>query len=423
MISTGTKKDLFTRRIRLGKQWKDIDFVLWGVPFILMILGSVLIASTQRQLEYANWLLHILTGFFGFGIAYCLAQSPIDRLRKYLLPIYVLTIFSLIAVAIFGTSAFGSQRWLTIGGFNIQPSEIAKLTSILVLAGVLERYKLTHPSKLLKPLSVIFFPWLLVFLQPDLGTSLVFGALLLVMLYWAGMPFEWGLLFLSGIFTAILSGIFPFVLIIWIPFLGLLAYRSLPKKKLVSCLVMAMHAIIASITPWLWEFGLKDYQRERLTLFLDPGKDPLGGGYHLIQSQIGIGSGGLLGTGLLQGQLTKLQFIPEQHTDFIFSALGEETGFLGTIFVVGSFLLLIIRLLKVAKNARTDFESLVVIGIGSMLMFQVIVNIFMNIGLGPVTGIPLPFMSYGRTALMVNCIAIGLCISVSRRTRPLRRSL
>ena len=423
MISFNRKKDLFARRSSFSQRFKEVDFILWGVPFILIILGGILIASIQRHLDYTNWFLHIATGFFGIGIAFGLAQSPIERFRKYLFPIYLLTILSLIGVAIFGTSAFGAQRWLSIGGLNIQPSEIAKLSSILVLAAVLDRYKLDHPSKLFKPLSVIFLPWLLVFIQPDLGTSLVFGAVLLVMLYWAGMPIEWGLIALSAIFTAFLSSILKVTLIIWIPFLGFLAYRSLPQKKLFTILVMTAQVIIAFITPWLWEYGLKDYQRERLTLFLDPGKDPLGGGYHLIQSQIGIGSGGLFGTGLLQGQLTKLQFIPEQHTDFIFSALGEEAGLLGTVFVVLAFLCLIIRLLKVAKSARTDFESLVVIGIVAMLMFQVIVNIFMNIGLGPVTGIPLPFMSYGRTALMINCISIGLCVSVSRRSRPLSRSL
>ena len=423
MINFSSKIDFPSRKKRIRKKWRDFDSILWGVPFTLFILGSILIASTQRQLEDANWYLHSITGFIGLGIAFIFAQSPIDRLRKYLIPIYLFTIFSLIAVAIFGTEAFGAQRWITIGPLNVQPSEIAKLTSIIVLAGVLERSTLSRPSEVIKPLIIIFVPWLLVFLQPDLGTSLVFGAVLLIMLYWAGMPFEWGLLVISGVITAIFSGTVKLILMAWIPFLGFLAYRSLSQKKLIVCLVMLIQGFIGWLTPWLWKYGLKDYQRERLTLFLDPGKDPLGGGYHLIQSQIGIGSGGLWGTGLLQGQLTKLNFIPEQHTDFIFSALGEETGFLGSIFVVTAFFLLILRLLKVARNARTSFESLVVVGIGAMIMFQVIVNIFMNIGLGPITGIPLPFISYGRTALLVNCISIGLCISVSRRNRSMTKSL
>ena len=166
---------------------------------------------------------------------------------------------------------------------------------------------------------------------------------------------------------------------------------------------------------------MKGYQKDRLILFLNPDRDPLGGGYHLLQSKIGIGSGGLFGTGLLQGKLTNLQFIPEQHTDFIFSAVGEEMGFVGSIFVVSLFLILIILLLRIAKNARTDFESLLVIGMTSILLFQIIINIYMTIGLGPVTGIPLPFMSYGRTSLLVNFIFIGMALSTFKRSISLRK--
>ena len=143
----------------------------------------------------------------------------------------------------------------------------------------------------------------------------------------------------------------------------------------------------------------------------------------MLQSKIGIGSGGLLGSGLMQGQLTKLKFIPEQHTDFIFSALGEEAGFLGTLIVLFLFFILIWRLIKIAIEAHTDFESLIVIGITSMFIFQIMVNIFMTIGLGPVTGIPLPFMSYGRSALFVNFTSLGFCLSVSRRGHSKRKDL
>ena len=155
-------------------------------------------------------------------------------------------------------------------------------------------------------------------------------------------------------------------------------------------------------------------------MFLDPSRDPLGGGYHLLQSKIAIGSGGLLGTGLLNGKLTNLQFIPEQHTDFIFSAVGEELGFFGCILVLFLFFVLISSLVKVSKNARTHFESLIIIGIASIFLFQIIINLFMTIGLGPVTGIPLPFMSYGRTSLLINFIFIGLALSTLNRSRSLK---
>ncbi len=403
------------KTINTFKKWNKIEFILWSIPIVMVIFSGLLIASTQRQADYADWYHHWITAVVGVVFALGLAQIPLERFRPFLLPLYGVTVVSLIAVRLIGTSALGAQRWLTIGGINIQPSEFAKLAAILFLAAVLD----VHPVKCLKdlwrPIALISIPWLLVFIQPDLGTSLVFGALMLTMLYWSGMPLEWALLVIACIPTAILAGMAPWLLLGWIPFMGLIAYRSLPVRRLAVIFTLALQGTIALITPWLWTYGLKDYQKDRLVLFLDPAKDPLGGGYHLLQSTVGIGSGGAWGTGLLQGQLTKLRFIPEQHTDFIFSALGEELGFLGTTFLVFGFVVLIIRLLRVARCARTDFESLVVVGVGTMLMFQVVVNICMTIGLGPVTGIPLPFMSYGRSALLVNFMAIGLCLSVARR--------
>ncbi|KZR80620.1 Rod shape-determining protein RodA [Prochlorococcus marinus str. MIT 1342] len=405
----------FRSKGHLGRWWKELDLVLWGVPVAMVILAGVLIASTQRQADYADWYHHWITAGLGCLVALLLARLPVQRLRPLLIPLYALTVLSLVAVRLIGTSALGAQRWISIAGVNVQPSEFAKLAAILLLAAVLDRHPIERPIDLMRPLAVISVPWTLVFLQPDLGSSLVFGALLVTMLYWADMPWEWVLLLLSPLATALLAGLWPWTLCAWLPLMGLLAYRSLPWKRLAASLTLALQGVVAVTTPWLWLHGLKDYQRERLVLFLDPTKDPLGGGYHLLQSTVGIGSGGLFGTGLLQGQLTKLRFIPEQHTDFIFSALGEETGFIGTILVVTGFALLMGRLLQVAREARTDFESLVVIGVATMVMFQVVVNIFMTIGLGPVTGIPLPFMSYGRSAMVVNFVALGLCLSVARR--------
>ena len=380
-------------------------------------VAGLLIASTQRQVNYANWYQHWITAGVGVIVALLLARVSLTKLRPLLAPIYGLTVISLVAVRMIGTTALGSQRWISVGGVHVQPSEFAKLAAILLLAAVLDRHPVERPVDFVRPLAVISLPWLLVFIQPDLGTSLVFGALLLTMLYWSGMPFEWLVLLLSPLMTALLAGLFPWGLAMWIPLTMVIAYRSLPWKRVALAFVTLVQGTTALITPWLWQNGLQEYQRDRLVLFLDPTKDPLGGGYHLLQSTVGIGSGGLFGTGLLQGQLTKLRFIPEQHTDFIFSALGEEAGFLGTVLVVVGFVLLMWRLLQIARQSRTDFESLVVVGVATMLMFQVVVNIFMTIGLGPVTGIPLPFLSYGRSAMLVNFIALGLCLSVARRSR------
>lgn len=407
---------LFTLN-RQRKGWRLKEPVLWGVPIAMVMVAGLLIASTQRQADYADWYHHWITAAAGVVIALVTARLPLLRLKPLLIPIYAITVISLVAVRLIGTTALGAQRWLSIGGLHVQPSEFAKLSAILLLAAVLDRHPVERPVDLLRPLGIISIPWLLVFIQPDLGTSLVFGALLLTMLYWSGMPIEWLVLLLSPLATALLAGLFPWGLAAWIPLTMIIAYRSLPWKRVALALVMIVQSAAALVTPWLWMHGLQDYQRDRLVLFLDPAKDPLGGGYHLLQSTVGIGSGGLFGMGLLQGQLTKLRFIPEQHTDFIFSALGEETGFLGTILVVIGFALLMGRLLQVAGQSRSDFESLVVIGVATMLMFQVVVNIFMTIGLGPVTGIPLPFMSYGRSAMVVNFLALGLCLSVSSRSK------
>jgi rod shape determining protein RodA len=344
----------------------------------------------------------------------------VERLQAWKWPIYAAMVASLIAVRVVGVSALGAQSWINIGGFYVQPSEFAKLGAILLLAEVLARHPVERPVDLMRPVALISLPWLLVFIQPDLGTSLVFGAVLLVTLFWAGMPAAWVVLLLSPLVSAIAAGTLPWLLIGWIPLMGWLAWTSLPWKRIMLAVAVAVQGLFAVLTPWLWEHGLRPHQRDRLTLFLDPGQDPLGGGYHLLQSTVGIGSGQLWGTGLMQGSLTKLRFIPEQHTDFIFSALGEETGFIGSTLVVLGFVLLMWRLLQIAGQARSDMESLVVVGVGAMLMFQVVVNINMTIGLGPITGIPLPFLSYGRSAMLMNFMALGLCASVARHGRAAR---
>jgi len=399
----------------------SIDWILWGVPLILCFLAGILIASTQRQADYADWYQHWITAGVGMGLALLAARLPMEQVQVAQWPIYILTNLSLLAVRFVGTSALGAQRWINIAGFHVQPSEFAKVAAILLLAGLLARYPVERPVDLLRPIGLISVPWALVFLQPDLGTSLVYGAILLVMLFWAGLPASWLLLLLSPLITAIISGVAPWGLAIWIPLMALLAWRSLPWRRIGTAVVTAVQMLFAAITPQLWNHGLKDYQKERLVLFLDPAKDALGGGYHLLQSKVGIGSGGLWGTGLLHGQLTKLRFIPEQHTDFIFSALGEEMGFIGATLIVVAYLLLCWRLLSIAMHARTDVESLVVVGVAAMLMFQVVVNICMTIGLGPVTGIPLPWLSYGRSAMLVNFLCLGFCSSVSRRSRTSQR--
>ncbi|WP_398331760.1 FtsW/RodA/SpoVE family cell cycle protein, partial [Vulcanococcus sp.] len=353
------------------RRWVDrVDKLLWWIPLAMIFVSGILIASTQRQADYADWYQHWITAAVGLAIALGLARVPVESITRWPWVIYGVTVASLIAVRVVGVSALGAQSWINIAGFHVQPSEFAKIGAILLLARVLSRHPVERPVDLVRPVAIISFPWLLVLVQPDLGTSLVFGAVLLVMMFWSGMPGSWVALFLSPVVTAIVAGVFPWLLLAWIPAMGLLAWKSLPWKRAGLALVLGVQGLFAVATPWLWNNFLQPHQRDRLTLFLDPNKDPLGGGYHLLQSTVGIGSGGWFGTGLLQGHLTLLRFIPEQHTDFIFSALGEELGFVGSVLAVLGFVFWIWRLLQIAGKARSDVESLVVVGLGAMVMFQ-----------------------------------------------------
>jgi len=191
MIGFGRKNISNLKVVRNNKFLKNVDYIIWIVPVVLVHLSCFLIASTQRNLGIADWYQHAITAYIGSLIVYFLAQFPLQNLRKYIIPIYFITILTLLYVNFSGTSALGAQRWFSFAGFNIQPSEFAKLTLILILASILDRKRFLGLSQLIKPLLVSFFPWILVFIQPDLGTSLVFGAILLGMLYWSGMPYEW----------------------------------------------------------------------------------------------------------------------------------------------------------------------------------------------------------------------------------------
>ena len=417
-ISLKNKKRFFEKKQKINR--KIIFSPLLVIPLALVFISSILIKSVQREFLQSDFLNHLFTGLLGYFLAIFISYIPIERIKKYLIPFYCCSLLSLLLIYFFGISIYGAQRWLSLGIFSFQPSEVAKLSTILTLALVLERKSISSIKDLILPFLIVVIPWLLIFFQPDLGTSLVLIVLTFVMLYWSRMPIEWLLILVCCIFTSLFYLISPNLLIFWLPFMGYLAYRSSQKKIIFSMFTLALHSLVIKLTPFIWEFGLKDYQKDRLVLFLDPSRDPLGGGYHLLQSKIAIGSGGLLGTGLLNGKLTNLQFIPEQHTDFIFSALGEELGFLGCILVLFLFFVLIGRLVKVSENARTNFESLIIIGIASTFLFQIIINLFMTIGLGPVTGIPLPFMSYGRTSLLINFICIGLALSTLNRSRSLK---
>jgi len=300
-----------------------------------------------------------------------MAQLFVEALTN---PFYLLAITLLVVVAFFGKSSGGSQRWLDLRFFDLQPSEVAKLLVIVALARYLADHEdsLDHFRHVVVTLVQVAIPMALVARQPDLGTALVLGAI------WAGMM--------------IMAGI---------------RWRYL--------LLLAVAGVAAF--PLVWERLLSEYQRERLLIFLNPGLDPLGAGYNIIQSRISVGSGGLFGRGLDSGTQSQLHFLRVQHTDYIFSVLAEELGFVGSVIVIVLYAILIMQVLTIANNSRDTFGRLLASGIAAMIVFQVFVNIGMNVGVTPVTGITLPFISYGRSSLITLLVSVGILQSIAWRRK------
>lgn len=404
----------------LTQPWQEIDGVLLMLLIALVGMGSVMIYSTQiNSGNPTYWWQQLVAGAIGLAIALTIARCRYEGLIRWRWVIYGLTNLSLMAVMVMGTEALGAQRWISIGGFNIQPSEFAKLGVIITLAGVLHETTASTIPAVVKALMVTSVPWALVFLQPDLGTSLVFGAIVLGMLYWANANPGWLVLLVSPLISAILFNIYLPSWFFWVGGMVAIAWYTIPWKWYGIVGAAAVNLVSGKLGEVFWGL-LKDYQKDRLILFLDPDKDPLGGGYHLIQSRIAIGAGEVWGRGLYQGTQTQLNFIPEQHTDFIFSAIGEELGFVGAITILIIYWLICFRLIIIAQNAKDNFGSLIAIGVLSMILFQVLVNIGMTIGLAPITGIPLPWVSYGRSAILTNFMAVGLVEAIMNHRHRLR---
>jgi rod shape determining protein RodA len=404
----------------IKREWRDADPLLLIFPIILMIIGGVAIYSSDFNNQRTDWWQHWVTGGVGLAVMFAIARLHYDQLRQIHWFIYGITILSLLLVMFVGTTALGAERWISIGGFNIQPSEFAKVSIIISLAAVMHDHPIQSPLDVFKVAWVAMPPWILIFLQPNLGTALVFAAITMGMLYWAGASLGWLLLLFSPIVSAVLFSLYLPAWFAWVILMGVAAWISLPWFRIFNTVTaLAVNLISGQAGILLWNI-LHDYQKRRLLLFIDPNQDPLGAGYHVIQSKIAIGAGKLLGQGWLKGTQTQLSFIPEQHTDFIFSAIGEEFGFVGCICVLLLFVGICWRLLVVAVNARDNFSSLLAIGVFSFVLFQTFVNIGMNINVAPVTGIPLPWLSYGRSALLANCMAIGLVESVAAHRRTIK---
>lgn len=325
-------------------------------------------------------------------------------------PAYVVSLILLAATLVIGEghgTAKGVKSWLDFGPIMIQPSQFANLATILMLGRVMGNWREPPRSlwKLWAPVAIVAVPMGMVMLQPDLGTAMVFTAILVATLYWAGAPL--GLLFMLfspalGLFLSVQTWLFSAYMIALI---GFLYYYRAYLWEAVTAVTANLAA--GTIALPLWN-SLEDYQKARLLVFLDPTIDPRGAGWHVIQSRVAIGSGGLFGKGFTLGTQKRLAFLPEQHTDFIFSVVGEEFGFIGTVSVLLIFGLVLWRLARIAERVGDPFAGIVVFGIFGAWFAHVIVNIGMTVGVMPITGIPLPFLSYGGSFLLATFMALGV---------------
>ena len=364
-----------------NRYFRNLDWWLIGAILGLVGIGICLIASATHSFAVAtgkDWHVERQSLFLAIDIVLVIFSLRFDyRLLKDIAkPLYIFNIVILLAVMLVGQSQLGAQRWIQIGPLSIQPSEFSKIIIIICLAAFLNK-RLEFFDKFtdyLPVLAYVFVPFVLVLKQPDLGTSLVFMAILLGMLLVSGFKLKW-LLYMGC---------------------GLLA-----------------------LMPALWHI-LQEYQKNRIRVFLNPELDPFGAGYHVIQSKIAIGSGLLTGKGWFLGTQSQLNFLPENHTDFIFAVAGEEFGFLGISIILLLYLIVIWRGLTIALNAEDDFGTLLAVGITFMFMFHVLVNVGMTAGIMPVTGVPLPFMSYGVSSLTTNMLLAGILLNINMRRQQLQ---
>jgi len=352
--------------------------------------------------------------------AYVVSRASVRLIEWVTWPAYLFTIFLLVLTWVFGSgagTAASSKSWLTIAGHRIgQPAELAKITVVLMLARVLAARK-EPPKSLLdlwQPALVVGIPWLLIMAQPDLGTGIVFVGIFFAMLFWSGV--SWRLLLLVA--SPAVSLVLAFSTRLWAAwFCLLLALVWTYKPYLIEgVVIVCLNVIMGVVAPILWE-RLAPYQQKRLLVFLDPQSDARASGYHVIQSQVAIGSGGWFGKGFTQGTQKRLAFLPEQHTDFIFAVVGEELGFLGVTLALTLFLFLFLRTVRVASRANDSFSSLVAFGLAASWFVHVGENVGMTLNLMPITGIPLPFFSYGGSFMLACWLGIGILVRISSEGR------
>ena len=396
--------------------FKNLDFVLIALTLFLLTIGLLTVYSATyipgkesnvfftKQLTFA---------IFGFILMLISAYLPFAILQRFSYFFYAVSIFLLILVFFIGVKGYGAERWLAFGAIKIQPSELAKLATVLAVASYLSRREadINKLPDLAVVLAMILLPFALIIRQPDLGTSLVFLALLFPLLFWAGLNwFSLFILFAPAITILVSFNFYSFL--IWM--LIIIAILFISRKKIfILTAVFLLHIAVGFATPQIWD-SLRPYQQKRILTFANPEADPKGAGYQIIQSKVAIGSGSMWGKGYLQGSQTHLKFLPAQHTDFIFSVIAEERGFFGTAVVLSLFLALLLYMLYLATIVNSLFSSIVISGITTIYLFHIVINVGMTVGLAPVTGLPLPFISYGGSFLLVILLMMGIVLNLVR---------
>ncbi len=378
---------------------------------LITLIGLSVVYSATWDEPGKHWLkqaMYVVMGIIAMGTIY-LFPPKVFYAMAY--PAWAVSLFPLLYIIIFKANSV--ERWIALpGGFNLQPSELTKVALLLAMARLLSFQPITlkRPKTVIAPFLLFIFPFILVLNQPNLSTALSFVAMTTVMAYYSGLTFREIFLLASPVLSVALT----FHQVAWaLMFIVLIAIIVVSRINLkVATLLLLVNIIAGYGAIFVWNKVLYEHQRGRIKTFMDPQRDPLGAGYQVLQSKVAIGSGGLLGKGFLNGTQTNLSFLPEEHTDFIFSVLGEQFGFLGCTGVLTLYLFLLHRILRVGADVRNRFVSLVAVGVAGILGFHIIVNVSMTIGLMPVTGLPLPFMSYGGSFLISCLIMIGLLVNL-----------
>jgi rod shape determining protein RodA len=395
------------------------DFMLFIPALLLMLIGftAVYSATLSHPTAGGNFERQVVWGILSLVVFIIVYFLPTNWFKSLSIPVYLSSILLLLIVITIGKTVSGQKSWLIIGPLGFQPSELAKLGVIMALASFLSKKSTDIESfkDFIIALTIGFLPVILILLEPDLGSSIIFIGMMLLLIFWKGISIFGLFVVLSPAFVAISSlfGTYPLIGSLVVIVTVLVLFK---KDLFFSASVFALNLAAGFFTDYVYH-AFSPHQQRRIEAFIDPMTDPLGSGYNSIQAKVAIGSGGLFGKGYLAGNQTQLQYIPEQWTDFIYCVIGEEFGFVGSVIVLMLFTILFVRLLKIAASTKDEYLSLVVIGVLSVYFIQYLINVGMVIGLFPVIGIPLPFVSYGGSSLLVNVIMLGMVSNIYRNRK------